>query len=464
MNWDMLIDTAGSFISSGLGAIFGNKNVKQTNQTNLQIARETNQTNIDLAAAQRAYDLKMWNLQNDYNDPRNQIQRMTDAGINPYIATGSIDSGNASSSAGGQAVPTMVAPTMQANTNLSNDINQIGSSLSNFATATMYDKQLKQADKDLQQRENEIQKGYLDIAQKRLDYGLSSLKAIALQRLTSNGKNGIDLAVERQNMENLTFIDHAEENAESDALGKKSQAMGAEADAMQKRLDYFINEFTNLPVDELAENNPFGKYIQVAKELNGGSLSDDDYMKICSVFGSVLYSKISIARSDTRLRELDADSKDFEYSQNRMRRRQWLSQAGYEYLRQLYPNASHDDIKAMQKMAASGVDVGHGSEFSWTKLLLNSARDIVRNLKDGKTKPEDMLSSLLSNASGVEVSPEEAKVVVDSIKKQLQSGKDSVEDILNTIPKKVADKIVPQWQNKKSIPFGSQLTSSGRFF
>lgn len=50
-------------------------------------------------AAERANDAAMqaWNMQNDYNSPANQVQRLRDAGLNPNLFYNMGDTGNASS-------------------------------------------------------------------------------------------------------------------------------------------------------------------------------------------------------------------------------------------------------------------------------------------------------------------------------------------------------------------------------
>lgn len=46
------------------------------------------------------HELEMWRLNNEYNTPANQMQRMLDAGINPAAAYGQVSSGNSSSAPG----------------------------------------------------------------------------------------------------------------------------------------------------------------------------------------------------------------------------------------------------------------------------------------------------------------------------------------------------------------------------
>lgn len=55
-------------------------------------ANEQNSRNID---KQNAFNLKMWNLQNEYNNPLNQVGRLRAAGLNPALAMSNIQTGTA---------------------------------------------------------------------------------------------------------------------------------------------------------------------------------------------------------------------------------------------------------------------------------------------------------------------------------------------------------------------------------
>lgn len=48
----------------------------------------TNKANMQLAEYQYSKQLEMWNRQNEYNLPKNQISRLTDAGLNPNLVYG----------------------------------------------------------------------------------------------------------------------------------------------------------------------------------------------------------------------------------------------------------------------------------------------------------------------------------------------------------------------------------------
>lgn len=77
--------TAGASL---LGNVLGFGSAKFANQTNLQIARENNQAQRELFHEQMAYNTDMWNKQNQYNLPVNQVQRLLAAGINPAAVYG----------------------------------------------------------------------------------------------------------------------------------------------------------------------------------------------------------------------------------------------------------------------------------------------------------------------------------------------------------------------------------------
>lgn len=75
---------------------------------NLGTTALQNKYNKEQAATQNQYNIDMWNRQNEYNSPSAQMQRLTEAGLNPNLAYGSVSTGNAS------AAPQQVAPAKQA--------------------------------------------------------------------------------------------------------------------------------------------------------------------------------------------------------------------------------------------------------------------------------------------------------------------------------------------------------------
>ena len=106
------ITAGGSALSSLLGGIFGSSSQSSANKTNLEIARmnqqairETNQMNYQIHQSDIAQQERMWKLQNEYNDPKNVVQRLKEASVNPATAYGNISTpASAMSVPGGSAM------------------------------------------------------------------------------------------------------------------------------------------------------------------------------------------------------------------------------------------------------------------------------------------------------------------------------------------------------------------------
>lgn len=91
----------GAIIAGGaslLGSALGFASQKKTNKANMELAKYQNewQTQENEKAYQR--NLKMWNLQNEYNSPTQQMARLRSAGLNPNLVYGSGVTGNSAGS------------------------------------------------------------------------------------------------------------------------------------------------------------------------------------------------------------------------------------------------------------------------------------------------------------------------------------------------------------------------------
>lgn len=95
----------GSIASSLLGGIFGSS----ANRQNVALQRETNEQNYKIFKENQAWQEDMWNKQNEYNLPENQVQRLLAAGINPSSVFGN-GSATPAGAVGGVSSPTMHAP------------------------------------------------------------------------------------------------------------------------------------------------------------------------------------------------------------------------------------------------------------------------------------------------------------------------------------------------------------------
>lgn len=124
------ISAAGNLLGSLLG--FGSQ-------------QRTNKANLKLAEYQYSKALEMWNRQNEYNLPKNQMSRLTDAGLNPNLVYGNGTVQGLTSA----PAPQYHAPTLQAYTNFG--------SLGAEQAVTTY-MQLKQSDASVNKTNAETQK------------------------------------------------------------------------------------------------------------------------------------------------------------------------------------------------------------------------------------------------------------------------------------------------------------------
>lgn len=122
-----LLSGGASLLGSLFSGISQNKATKNTNATNLQIARENNalqqkiaaentQLQVDMMRENNKFSrdmaLEMFNLENQYNNPSSQVQRLVDAGLNPATMYGSGSVSNTGDIATPSAAGSTVSPSM----------------------------------------------------------------------------------------------------------------------------------------------------------------------------------------------------------------------------------------------------------------------------------------------------------------------------------------------------------------
>lgn len=108
-----LIAAGGTVLGSLIGGIFGSSGQSSANAANLQATRETNAQNYKMFQEQLGWNEKMWNEQNLYNTPSEQMKRYIDAGINPYMAMDNISAGNAEAVQSASPNPAVTPAPMQ---------------------------------------------------------------------------------------------------------------------------------------------------------------------------------------------------------------------------------------------------------------------------------------------------------------------------------------------------------------
>lgn len=78
--------------------------------SNLISQASNNKTLKKMQAEQFEHDKEMWNLNNEYNSPIQQKNRLLDAGFNPLMMNGSVSTGNSNSPVKAPDVPNLTAP------------------------------------------------------------------------------------------------------------------------------------------------------------------------------------------------------------------------------------------------------------------------------------------------------------------------------------------------------------------
>ena len=144
----------GALISAGsslVGGIVGAGAQSSANSTNLKIARENNAFNQQLQKEQNQWNLDQWNRENTYNSASAQKQRLIDAGYNPFLATGQVATGSATSS---QLTSAPYSPAQQVSVNPVNYGQGISNAGNDFVTSylnmRMNAAQVKLAEADAQ--------------------------------------------------------------------------------------------------------------------------------------------------------------------------------------------------------------------------------------------------------------------------------------------------------------------------
>ena len=106
-----LIAAGANIIGGGLSAWQSRRNVKDTNRANVRQANIAYERNKELAQYTFDKNLEMWKMQNKYNAPGAQMQRLQEAGLNPHLMYGKGTVGNAQGMPQMQQTP-YVAPRM----------------------------------------------------------------------------------------------------------------------------------------------------------------------------------------------------------------------------------------------------------------------------------------------------------------------------------------------------------------
>lgn len=127
---------AASFVTGLVGARQNLKAQREANEMNYKIAQMNNDYNVKMMERQMDYNTEMWNKSNEYNKASNQVARLREAGLNPYLM---LNGGSAGSAANAMGInpPTATAVTMQPTDNglagVASSISQMQNPMSVYA-------------------------------------------------------------------------------------------------------------------------------------------------------------------------------------------------------------------------------------------------------------------------------------------------------------------------------------------
>lgn len=150
-----LIGAGGAIGSNLLGGIFNRNAQRSANNSNVAMLRETNAQNYQIFREQNEFNKEQLNNYLQYNTPAAQRSRFEDAGINPYMALGSMQNGNAQSALTSANSAPMQATQVQPENGMAQGIQ---GALLNAATvmSAVSDARLKNAEADKRNLENGV--------------------------------------------------------------------------------------------------------------------------------------------------------------------------------------------------------------------------------------------------------------------------------------------------------------------
>lgn len=157
-------------IGTGVSSIFNAFSQNSANKTNVKLARE-----------QRAWNEKMWHLNNEYNTPLAQMQRYASAGLNPNLIYSQGTSGVSSSPAQG-----VDAPTVRPNWNL--DSQMVG--------------QAMQLSSQMKVNDSLVEKNIQDAAKSRAEASVADANADLMRFNLTRGQSLLPYEQEQFNYNN----------------------------------------------------------------------------------------------------------------------------------------------------------------------------------------------------------------------------------------------------------------------
>lgn len=221
-------------IASAIGNVVS---TNKTNQSNMAINRMNNEFNAAEAQKARDFQLDMWNRENEYNTASAQRQRLSEAGLNPYLMMSGGNAGTASSV--GSTSPASAASPLSMQ-------RQDFSGLSNtLSTALQIANQTKETNANVQSLQS--QKSLFDAQANSIlsnvDWWKLGPEYKKWSQMTGLARVGLQFQTDRQNLRNMQWSGNL----------IQAQHIGALLDNQSKQvLNKYLDEGQRLQLDLMA--------------------------------------------------------------------------------------------------------------------------------------------------------------------------------------------------------------------
>ena len=310
------IPIVGPIASTVGGAISANK----TNKSNMAINQMNNEFNAAEAQKARDFQLDMWNRENEYNTASAQRQRLSEAGLNPYLMMSGGNAGTASSA--GSSTPAAAAPPLSMQRQ---DFSGLTNSLS---TALQIANQTKETNARVQNLQG--QKSLFDA---QANQTLSNIDWFKLgptykqwSRETGLMRAGLQFQTDKQQLRNMQWSNNL----------VKAQRVGQLLDNASKRvINKYLDEGQQLQLnllassyyDQMASGHLINGHIIPIASAVGGAVSTNKTNKNNMAINQMNNDFNAAEAQKARDFQLDMWNRENEYN-TASAQRQRLSQAG----------------------------------------------------------------------------------------------------------------------------------------
>lgn len=221
-------------VASAVGnAVSTNK----TNKTNMAINQMNNDFNAAEAEKARQFQLDMWNRENEYNSASSQRQRLSEAGLNPYLMMNGGNAGIASSS--GSSTPAAAAPPLSMQRQ---DFSGLSSALS---SALQISNQTKETNANVQslQSQKSLYDAQANSILSNVDWWKLGPEYKKWTQMTGLARAGLQFQTDRQNLRNMQWSGNL----------VQAQRLGVLLDNKSKQiLNKYLDEGQRLQLDLVA--------------------------------------------------------------------------------------------------------------------------------------------------------------------------------------------------------------------